>query len=125
VFENGVWRRAFGPKRDEVAGEWRKQHNEELNDLYCSQNIVWVIKWRGMGWVGHVARIWDRRSVYRNLGGKPEVKRPLGRHRRRWEDNIEMERQEVACSRMEWIELAQNRDLWRALVNAKMNLPVP
>ena len=81
-------RRIFGRKRDEVTGEWRKLHNEELNDLHSSPNIVRVIKSRRMRWAGHVARMGERRGVYRLLVGKPEGKRPLGRPRRRWEDNI-------------------------------------
>ena len=101
VFENRVLRRIFGSRRDEVTGEWRKLHNEELNDLYCSQNIVRVIKSRRMRWVGHVARMGERRGVYRVLVGKPEGKRPLGKHRRRWEHNIKMDLQEVGCGSME------------------------
>ena len=89
--------RVFGPKRDEVTGEWRKLHNEELNDLYCSPNIVRVIKSRRMRWAGHVVLMGERRGVYRVLVGKPEGKRPLGRPRRRWEDNIEVDLQEVGC----------------------------
>jgi len=84
VFENMVLRRIFGPKRDEVTGEWRKLHNEELNDLYSPRNIVRVIKPRRMRWAGHVARVGERRGVYRVLVGKPEGKKPLGRPRRRW-----------------------------------------
>jgi hypothetical protein len=83
VFENKVLRRIFGPRRDEVRGAWRRLHNEELNDLYCSPNIVRVIKSRRMSWAGHVARMGVERGVYRVLVGKPEVKRPLGRPRRR------------------------------------------
>jgi hypothetical protein len=83
VFENSVLRRIFGPKRDEVTGEWRKLHNEELNDLYCSSNIIRVIKSRRMRWVEHVACMEERRGVYRVLVGKPEGKRPRGRPRRR------------------------------------------
>jgi len=79
VFENRVLRRVFGPKRDEVTGEWRKLHNEELNDLYCSPNIVRVIKWSRLKWAGHVACMVERRGVYRVVVGKPEGKRPLGR----------------------------------------------
>jgi len=90
VFENRVLRRIFGPKRDEVTREWRKLHNGELNDLYCSPNIVRVIKSRRMRWAGNVARMGERRGVYRVLVGKVEGKRPLGRPRRRWEDNIKM-----------------------------------
>ena len=92
--ENRVLRGIFGPKRDEVTGNWRKLHNEELNDLH-SPNIVRVVKWRKMRWAGHVARMGDRRVVYRVLVGKPEVKRPLGRPRLRWEDNIKMDLQGV------------------------------
>jgi len=84
-------RRIFGHKRDEVTGEWRKLHNEELHDLYCSPNIVRVIKLRRMRWAGRVARMGERRGVYRVLVGKPEGKRPLGRPRHRWEDNIKMD----------------------------------
>ena len=90
VFENRVLRRIFGPKREGVTGEWRKLHNEELNDLY-SQNIVRVIKSRRLRWTGHVARMGERRGVYKVLVGKHEGKRPLGRPRRRWEDNIKMD----------------------------------
>jgi len=88
VFENRVLRRLFGPKRDEVTGDWRKLHNKERNVLYSSPNIFRVIKSRRMRWAGHVARMMESRSVYRVLVGKPEGKRPLGRHRLRWEDNI-------------------------------------
>ena len=97
MFENRVLRRIFGPKRDGVTGERRKQHNEELNDLYCSPNIVWAIKSRGKRWAGHVARMGERRDVYRVLVGKPEGKSPLGRIRRRWEDNIKKDLQEEGC----------------------------
>ena len=75
-------RRIFGPNRDEITGEWKKLHKEERNDLYCSPNIVRVIKSRRMGWAGYVARMVERRDVYRVLLGKPEGKRPLGRPRR-------------------------------------------
>jgi hypothetical protein len=84
-------RRIFGPKRDEVTGEWRKRHNEELNGLYCSTNIVQVIKSRRIKWAGHVARMGAKRGVYRVLMGKPRGKRPLGRPMLRWEDNIKMD----------------------------------
>jgi len=125
VFENRVLRRIFGPKRDEVTGEWRKLHNEEINDLHCSPNIVRVIKSRRMRWVGHVARMGEGRGVYWVLMGKPEGKRPMERPRRRWEDNIKMDLQELGCGGMDWIEVAQDRDRWRALVKAVMNLQVP
>jgi len=100
-------------------------HNEELKDLYCSPKIVRVIKWRRMRWAGHVALMGDRRGVYRVLVGKPDGKSPLGRSRRRWEDNTTMDRQVVGCGGMDWIEVAQDIDSWRALVNAVMNICVP
>ena len=125
VSENRVLRRIFGSRRDEVTGEWRKLHNEELNDLYPSQNIVRVIKSRRIRWAGHVVRMGERGGVYRFLVGKPERMRPLVRPRRRWEDNIKMYLQEVGCGGMDWIKLAQDRDRWRAVLNAVMNLRVP
>ena len=115
----------FGPRKDEVTGEWRRPHNEELTDLYSSPNIVRVIKSRRMRWAGHVARIGEERGVYRVLLGKPEWRRPLGRPRRRWVDNIRMDLQEVACGYMDWIGLAQDRESWRTLVSAVMNFRVP
>ena len=115
VFENKVLRRIFGPRRDEVTGEWRRLHNEELNYLYSSPNIVRVIKWRRMRWAGHVARMGEERGVYRVLVGKPEGKRPLGRPSRRWVDHIKMDLQEVGCGYVDWIGLAQDRDRWRTL----------
>jgi hypothetical protein len=118
-------RRIFGSRRGEVIGEWRRLHNEELNDLYSSPNIVRVIKSRRMRWAGHVARVGEERGVYRVFVGKPEGKRPLGRPRRRWVDNIRMDLQEVGCGYVHWIRLAQVRDRWRTLVNAVMNLRVP
>ena len=124
MFGNGALR-IFGPKGDEVTGEWRILLYEELNDLYCSHSTVRVIKSRRMRWAVHVARMGERRGVYRVLVGKPEGKRPLGRSRRRWEENIKMDLQEVGCWGMDWIELAQDRDSWLALVNAVMNFRVP
>jgi hypothetical protein len=94
VFENRVLRRIFGPKRDEVTGEWRRLYNEELNDLYSSPNIR-VIKSRRMRWEGHVACMGQGRGSYRILLGRPEGRRPLGRPRRRWEDNIKVDLQEM------------------------------
>ena len=108
MFENRVLRRIFGSKRDEVTGEWRKLHNEELNDLYCSPNTVRVIKSRKMRWAGHVARIGERRNVFRVLMGKPEGKKPLERPRRRWEDNIKIDLQDVGCgvwNGMSWLRI--------------------
>jgi hypothetical protein len=121
VFENRVLRREFEPKRDEVTGEWRKLHNEELNDLYSLPNIVWVVKSRRMRWAGHVAHMGEDRGVYRVLVGKPEGKRPIGRPRRRWEDNIKIDLQEFGGGHGDWMELAQDRDRWRALVGTVRN----
>jgi len=125
VFENMVFRRIFGPRRDEVTGEWRRLHNEELNDLYTSPNTVRVIKSRRMRWAGHVARMCEERGAYRVLVGKPEGKRPLGRPRHRWVDNIRIDLQEVRCRYMDWIGLAQDRDRWQTIVSAVMNLRDP
>ena len=100
-------------------------HNEELNDLYSSPNIVRVIKSRRMRWAGHVTRMGEERGVYRVLVGKPEGRRPLGRPRCRWVDNIRMDLQELGCVYMDWIGLVQVRDKWRTLVSAVMNLRVP
>ena len=125
MFENMVLRRIFVPRRDEVTGEWRRLHNGELNGLYSSPNIGRVIKSRRMRWAGHVARMGVERGAYRVLVGKPEGKRPLGRPRCRWVDNIRMDLQKVGCGYGDWIGLAQDRDGWRKLVNAVMNLRVP
>ena len=124
MFENRVFRRVFGPKRDEVAWEWRKLHNEELKDLYFSPSIVQVVKSRRMRWAGHVARMGEERGVHRVLVGKPEGKRALGRPRRRWDDNIKMDIQEVGGGHGYWMELAQDRDGWRALVSTVRNFRV-
>jgi len=120
LFENWVLR-IFGPKRDEVTGKLRKVHNEELNDVYSSPNIIRVIKLRRMRWEGHVARMGERRGLYSVLMRKPEGKRPLGRPRRRWEDIIKMDLQEVGCGGMDWIEL----DRLRALTTTVISLRVP
>ena len=125
VFENRVLRKLFGPKRDEVTGEWRKLHNEELNDLYSSPNIVGVVKSRRMRWAGHVARMGEDRCVHMVLVGKPEGKRPLRKPRRRWEDNIKMDLQEDGGGRGDWMELAQDRDRWRALGGTVRDFRVP
>ena len=125
VFENRVLRKVFGPKRDEVTGEWTKLHNEELNDLYSLPNIVRVVKSRRMRWAGHVARMGMDRVMQRALVGKPEGKRPLGRPRHRWMNNIKMDLQEVGGGREDWMELAQDWDRWRALVGTVRAFRVP
>jgi hypothetical protein len=125
VFENRVLRQIFGPKRDEVMGEWRKLHNEELCDLYSSPSIIRIIKSRRMRWAGHEARMGEKRNAYRLLVGKPEGKRPLGRPRRRWVDNIRMDLGEVGWGDVDWIGLDQDRNRWRVLVNSVLNLRVP
>ena len=126
VFESRVLRRIFGPKRNEVTREWRKLHNEERNDLCSVLNIVRAIKSRRMRWGGgDVAPMGERRGIYRVLVGESEGKSLLGRPWRKWEDNIKMNLQEAGCGVMDWIKLAQDRDRWRALANAVMNLRVP
>jgi len=122
VFENRVLR-VFGPKRDKVTGEWRKLHNEELRDHYSLPNIVRVVNSRKIRWAGQVVPMGERRGVHRVLVGKPQGKRPLGRPRR-WEDNIKMDLREVGAVG-DWMELAQDRDRLRALVNTVMNFRVP
>jgi hypothetical protein len=124
VFENRVLRRIFGSKRDEVTGEWRRLHNEEINDLYSSPNIIWIIKLRRMRWAGHVARMGEKRGAYRFWWGVPREGDHLGdpgvdgRIILRWIFG-------KWDGGMNWIELAEDRDRWRALVNAVMNLRVP
>jgi hypothetical protein len=106
VFENKVFRRIFGPKRAGVTGGWRTLHNEERHNLYSSPSIIRIIKSRRMRWAGHVARMGEKRNAYRLLVGKPEGKRPLGRPRRRWIDNIKMDLLEIGLSVVDWIDLA-------------------
>jgi hypothetical protein len=115
VFENRVLRRTFVPKRDEVMGEWRKLRNEELHDLYSSPNIIRTIKSRRMRWAGHIARMGKKRNANRLLVGKPEGKRPQGRPRHRWVDNIRMNLGEVGWGDVDWIGLAQDRNRWKLL----------
>jgi hypothetical protein len=125
VFDNRVLRKIFGPKRDEVTGERRKLHNEELHNLYSSPDIIRQVKSRRMRWAGHVARMGHERKVYKVLVGKPEGKRPLGRPRRRWEYGIRMDLREIGLGGVDWIRLSQDRDRWRAVVSAVMNLRDP
>jgi hypothetical protein len=115
VFENRVLKRIFGPKRDEVTREWRKLHNERLNGLYSSPNIIRVIKSRRMRWAGHIARMKERRVGYRVLVGKPEGKKPLRRPRRKWEVDIKMNLMEVGCG-------AWNRLIWLKIGTGGMRL---
>jgi hypothetical protein len=108
-----------------VTGEWRKLHNEELHNLYSSPSIIRIIKSRRMRWAGHIARMVDKRNAYRLLVGKAEEKRPLGRPRRRWVDNIRMDLGEVGWGDVDWIGLTRDRNRWRAVVNSVLNLRVP
>ena len=126
LFEKRAPRRIFGPKRDEVKGDWRKLQNEELGDLYFSPSIFRVIISRRKRWARHVASLGEMIVEYRVFVGKPGGKRPLGRSRRSWKDNNNvMGLQEVGCEGMDWIDLAQDMDRWWALVNAVKNLRVP
>jgi hypothetical protein len=120
LFQNMGLRKIFGPKSDKLTGEWRRLHNEKPYDLYTSPNIQ-VIKSRRVVWVEHGAYVGDRRGACRVLVGRLEGVRQLGRPRCRWEANIKMDVQKVGCGSMDWINLAQNRDRWWALVNVVMN----
>jgi hypothetical protein len=124
VFENRVLGRIFGPKRDEVMGEWRKMHNEGLGNLHSSQNIIRQVKSRRMRWARHVARLGEETKVYKVLVGKSEGKRPLGRPRRRWENGIRMDIREIGWGWVDLIRLSQDRDRWRDVESAVMNLRV-
>jgi hypothetical protein len=117
-------RRIFGLKTDEVTGEWRKLHSEELHNLYSSPDIIRQVKSRRMRWARNVARMAEERKLYTVLVGKPEGKRPLGRPRCRWEDGIRMDLREIGLEGVDWIRLAQHRDRWRPVVSAVMNLRV-
>jgi hypothetical protein len=125
VFENMILRIIFGPKRDGVTRGWIKLHNEELHNLYFSPSIIRIIKWRRIRWAGHLARMGEKRNLHRLLVRKPEGKRPLGRPRRRWTDNIKMDLLEIGLSVVDWIGLDQDRYRWKTLVNSVMNLRVP
>ena len=124
MLENKVLMKIFGAKREEIVGELRKLHNVELQALYSSPNIIRNLKLRRLRWAEHVAHMEESRNEYRVLVGKPEGKRPLGRPRRRWEDNIKMDLKKVGCDPGEWIDLAEDRDQWRDYVRAVMNLLV-
>jgi hypothetical protein len=124
-FENEVLRRIFKPKRDEVTGGWRKLHNKEPHGLYSSPGIIRVIKAKRMRWAGHVVRMGEVRGAYNILVGKPEGRRPQGKPRRGWEDNITMDLGEIGFGDVDRIHLAQDRDRWRALVNTMMSFLVP
>jgi hypothetical protein len=124
VFESRVLRRIFGPEREED-GSWKKLHNDELHSQYSSPNPVRVIKSRRTRWAGHVACMGEERGVYRVLVGKLEDKRPQGRPRCRWEDNIKMDLSEIWINGTNWIHLAQDTVQWRAFLNTAMNLRVP
>ena len=125
VFENKVLREIFGAKKDEITGECRKLHNAELHALYSSPNIIRNLKSRRLRWAGHLAHMEQFRNEYRVLVRKPEGKRPLGRPRRRWEDNIIMELKEIGCDPRDWIALAENNDQWLAYIRAVMHLRIP
>ena len=125
MFENKVLRKIFEAKRDEIIGEWKKLHNAELHALYSSPNKIRDLKSRRLRWAGNVARKEKSRNAYRVLLGKPEGKRPSGRTRCRWEDNIKMDLRKVGCDSGDCIDLAEDRDQWRAYVRAVMNLRVP
>ena len=114
----------FGPKRD-ANGKWRRFHNEELHSLFRSPNIVRVIKSRRLRWADHVARMEEGTSAFNILTGKPTGKRPLGRPRRRLEDNIRMDLEEIGVNLGNWVDSNEDRDYSRALVNAALNLRVP
>ena len=125
MFENMVLRTIFGPRRDEVTGEWRILHIEGLNDLYSSLNIVRVIKSRRMRWAGHVARMGEERGCIGSWWGNRREGDHWFRPRRRWVDNIRIYLQEVGRGYMDWIGLARDKDIWRTLVSAVMNIRVP
>jgi hypothetical protein len=115
VFENSVLRGIFGSKRDEVTGSWRKLHIEGLHNLYSSPSIIRMNKSMRMRWAGNVARMETKRTAYRILAGKPEGKRQLGKLRCMSVDNIKLDLREIGWNGMDWIDLTQNREQWRAL----------
>jgi hypothetical protein len=120
-----VLRRISALKRDYVTGDSRKLHIEEFHNLYSSANVIRMMKTKRMRWRGHVARMGEKKNACRILVGQPEGKRALGRPKRRWVDNIKIDLREIGWGGVDWIDLAQDRDQWRALVNTVMNLRVP
>jgi hypothetical protein len=120
-----VLRRIFRVKRDEIISVWRKLHNKELHNLYSSSNVIRIIKSRKMKWAGNVARIREKKNSYKIFVRKPERNRPIGRPRRRWQDNIKMDLREIGWGGMDWIDLAQDMEQWKTLVNTVMNIQVP
>jgi hypothetical protein len=121
VFQNRVLWIIFGPKREEVAGGWRRLHNDELQNLYASPNIIRMIKSRRMRWAGNIACMGEIRKAYKIVVGKPEGKRPLGSPRHSWEDNIRMDLMEIGWENVLWIHLAQDKDQWWTTVKTIMN----
>jgi hypothetical protein len=117
-------RKIFGTEKEEVAGGWRRMHNEELHNLYASPNIMWVMKSSRMGWAGHVARMGEMKA-HNILVGNPEGKRPLGRSKRIWENRIRMDIRKIGWEVVDWLHLAQDGEEWRSFVNTVMNLRVP
>ena len=125
VFENRVLRKIYGPKRDEMTGEWRRLHNEELHRLYDSPDVIRIMKSRRIRWAGHVARMGGKTKIIFYCGWKAGGKEAIGRPRRRWEDNIRRDLREVGIRDENWLDVAQERILWQTFVTAAMNLRVP
>jgi hypothetical protein len=125
VFEKRALRRIFGSKRNEVSGDWRRLHNEELHNLYASLNIIKVVKPMEMRGAGHVSPVGEMGREYKILIGKPEVRRPRRRPRRKWEDIIRMDFREIGWEDVDWICLTQDREQWQVLINIVMNLRFP
>jgi hypothetical protein len=121
---NTVLRRIFERKSEKVVGGWRRLHNEELRNLYAPLNVVRVITSRMMSWAGHVAHTGEMRNSYNILAGKPKRKRPVGRPKCRWEDNIRMDITETGCEGVDWMHLAQDRNQWQVLVNTVINIEI-
>jgi hypothetical protein len=125
VFENKVLRRIHGPKRDDHTGEWRRLHNEELHSLHAAPDILRVIKSRRLRWAGQVAHMTDDRTVYRVMVGNLQGKRPVGRPRTRWADNVKKDLREVGLSEDDWMDRARDGSAWRGVVGAAMDFRAP